>query len=168
MAGNGTNTAQEDRPPQPNPALKSLDVMVGTWELKGRESGPDGEIQGWSTFEWMQGGFYLIQRVDLDYLGHRVVGVEYVGYDEYNKVLRSYFFSNDGPFGSSGGIAPEYTWEVSDDTLTIWFGDVGSPASFRGKFSVDRNIITGRWDWPGGGYEATMIRFERTAQDTAS
>ena len=22
----------------------------------------------------------------------------------------------------------------------------------------DRNTITGRWKWPGGGYEATMTR----------
>jgi hypothetical protein len=24
--------------------------------------------------------------------------------------------------------------------------------------SDDRNTISGRWEWPGGGYEATMIR----------
>jgi hypothetical protein len=168
VADNDTNNTQEDRPPQPNPALKSLDVMVGTWELESRESGPAGEIQGRPTFEWMEGGFYLVQRVDLDYLGHRVVGVEYIGYDEDNEVLRSYFFSNDGPFGPSGGIAPEYTSEVGDDTLTIWFEDVGSPVSFKGKFSDERNTITGRWERPGGDYEATMTRVEPFGQDAVS
>ena len=36
------NDAQANqRAPQPDPPLKSLGVMVGTWDLKGRESGPD-------------------------------------------------------------------------------------------------------------------------------
>jgi predicted SnoaL-like aldol condensation-catalyzing enzyme len=52
----------------------------------------------------------------------------------------------------------EYVWEVSDDTLTIWGGYVGSPAHFKGKFSADGNSNTGRWEWPGGGYESTMTR----------
>ena len=157
MANNDTNNAQEDRSPQPNPALKSLDVMVGTWELKGRESGPDGEIHGQLAFEWLEGGFYLVQHVDIDYIGRKITGVEYIGYDESNQQLKSYFFSNQGP-GPFGGVALEYVWEVGDDTLTIWGGYIGSPAGFKGKFSQDRNSITGRWEWPGGGYEATMTR----------
>src|SRR5215218_2875581 len=68
MADDNANDAQaHDRQPQPNHALKSLDVMVGAWELKGRESGPDGEIHGRPTFEWMEGGFYLVQHVDIGY-----------------------------------------------------------------------------------------------------
>jgi hypothetical protein len=154
---NNTNNAQAYQPPQPNPALASLDVMVGAWELKGRESCPEGEIHGRPTFEWMEGGFYLVQQVDIDYIGRRIVGTEYIGYDEKNDNIRSYFFSNEGP-GPFGRVALEYVWEVGEDTLTIWGGEVGSPASFKGRFSDDRNTITGRWDWPGGGYEATMSR----------
>ncbi len=150
------NDAQ-DQAPRPNPALESLDVMVGTWDLKGRESGPDGEINGQVTFEWMEGGFYLVQRVDIDHIGQKIKGVEYIGYDESNGVLKSYFFSNHGP-GSFGGVALEYVWEVGDDALTIWGGFVGSPANFKGKFSDDHNTVIGRWEWPGGGYEATITR----------
>src|SRR5215216_2676093 len=93
----------------------------------------------------------------IDYIGRRIVGTKYIGYDEENDNLRSYFFSNEasGPFG---GVALEYVWEVGDNTFTIWGGEVGSPASFMGRFSDDRDTITGRWEWPGGGYEATMTR----------
>jgi hypothetical protein len=154
---NANNDQAHDRPPQPNPALNSLDVMVGTWELKGRESGPVGEIHGRPTFEWMEGGFYLVQHVDIDYIGHTIVGTEYIGYDEQNDNLRSYFFSNEGP-GPFGRVALEYVWEVGEDTFTIWGGEVGSPASFKGRFSDDRNKISGRWEYPGGRYEATMTR----------
>ena len=55
-------------------------------------------------------------------------------------------------------VALEYVWEVGEDTFTIWGGEVGSPASFKGRFSDDRNTISGRWEWPGGGYEATMTK----------
>jgi hypothetical protein len=55
------NAQTHQQAPEPNPALESLDVMVGTWELKGRESGSDGEIGGQPTFEWMEVGFYLVQ-----------------------------------------------------------------------------------------------------------
>lgn len=155
---NTTNDAQaHDQPPQPNPALKRLDVLVGTWDLQGREAGTGGEVHGQVAREWMAGGFYLVQRVDIDYTGRQVAGTEYIGYDEANKALKSCFFSTGGP-GPSGGVALEYVWEVGDDTRTIRGGFVGSPANFRGRFSDDRNAIAGRWEWPGGGYEATMTR----------
>src|SRR3954466_10411539 len=120
MADDDTYSAQtHDQPLRPHPALKSLDVMVDTWNVKGRESGPDGEIHGQVTFEWMEGGFFLAQRVGFDHSGQRIKGVEYIGYDESNEALKSYFFSNHGP-SPFGGIALEYVWEVGDDALTIW------------------------------------------------
>ena len=140
-----------EQPPQPTPDLRSLDRLVGTWEVSGTY------LQGQHTFEWMEGGFYLVQHVEIDYIGHRIAGTEYIGYDEENDNLRSYFFSNEGP-GPFGRVALEYVWEVGEDTFTIWGGEVGSPASFKGRFSDDRNTISGRWEWPGGGYEATMTR----------
>jgi len=130
MAGDATKNVQaHQQPPEPNPTLKSLNVMVGTWNIEGREAGSDGEIRGQVAFEWMEGGFFLVQRVYIDYAGRKITGVEYVGYDESNTVLKSYFFSNMGS-GPFPGPALEYVWEVGDDTLTIWGGFVGSPASF--------------------------------------
>jgi hypothetical protein len=61
-------------------------------------------------------------------------------------------------FAGTPGTICEYAWEVGDDTLTIWGGYVGSPASFKGTFSADGNSNTGCWEWPGGGYESTMTR----------
>jgi hypothetical protein len=128
VADDNTKSGQTQDQPGPNPALASLDVMVGTWDLRGRESGPDGEIHGQVTFEWMEGGFYLVQRVDIDHIGQRITGVEYVGSGGSTGTLKPYFFSNHGP-GPFGGVALEYVWEVGADTITIWGGFVGSPAS---------------------------------------
>lgn len=157
MANDSANAPAAQQPPTPSPALRALDVMLGTWDLRGRDLVTDGEIRGRLRFEWLEGGFYLVQHVEIDYVGRKIKGTEYVGYDRESQQLRSYFFSNDGP-SPFGGVALEYVWEVDDDTITIWGGYVGSPAKFQGRFDPDRNSGFGRWEWPGGGYEATMTR----------
>ena len=60
-----------------------------------------------------------------------------------------------GPFAK---VALEYVWDVGDDTLTIWGGEVGSPAFYKGTFSTDRTTVSGHSQRPGGGYESTMTR----------
>jgi hypothetical protein len=52
-------------PPEPSAVLKALDRLVGTWEMSG-------DIQGRNTYEWMEGGYFLIQR--FDYAGRRIRG----------------------------------------------------------------------------------------------
>jgi hypothetical protein len=56
------------------------------------------------------------------------------------------------------GDTLDYVYELEGDTLTIWGGEKGSPAYYRGTFSADGEILTGAWQWPGGGYEATSTR----------
>jgi hypothetical protein len=139
------NSPSSEQPATPNPALKGLDRLVGTWNVSGQD------IDGQVTFEWMEGGFFFTQHVDLVHGGHVIKGIEIIGYDEESKSLKSQFFGNMAEIF-------KYTWEVSDDTLTIWGGEVGSPAVFKGKFSADDNSNTGAWEWPGGGYESSMTR----------
>jgi hypothetical protein len=46
----------EPTAPTPAPGLKALgDRLVGTWKISG-------ESEGETTCEWMDGGFFLIQR----------------------------------------------------------------------------------------------------------
>lgn len=146
-----TTTPTDSPAAEPNPALKQLDVLVGTWTVTGPE------LAGQVTFEWMEGGFYFLQHVDLDHAGNRTTGIEYIGYDPSRRTLQSYFFGNQAP-GPFAKVALEYAWEVGADTLTIWGGEVGSPASYQGTFSDDHSTVTGRWQWPGGGYESTMTK----------
>ena len=143
--------------PSPKPGLRMLDKLVGTWDVKGRESGKEGEINGQVTFEWMDGGFFLRQTVAINHIGTRVSGIEIIGYernggaDDAGTGCTSHFFDN---FGNHF----EYVWEANQKDLTIWGGYVGSPAYFKGQFSDDNNVLTGTWKWPGGGYRSTMKR----------
>ena len=140
----------QNEQPAPNPDLKSLEKLIGTWKQSG---GINGEI----TYEWMEGGFFLIQRVDLDHDGHKIKGMEIIGHlqlfgEEPSKDIKSRFYG-------SGGETFDYVYEVKSDALTIWGGERGSPAYYKGQFSKDGNTLTGSWVYPGGGgYEAISTR----------
>jgi hypothetical protein len=137
--------------PVPNPDLKSLDRLVGTWKQSGG-------VEGTITYEWAEGGFFLIQHVDMESDGRPIKGMEIIGHvqafgEEPGPDIKSRFFS------FLDGMTLDYVYEIDGDTLTIWGGERGSPAYYKGTFSKDGNTMTGGWVYPGGGgYEATTKR----------
>jgi hypothetical protein len=141
---------QDQQAPEPNPDLRTLDRLVGTWNVAG---GAEGQI----TYEWLEGGFFLVQHVDLEQDGQRLKGIEIIGHEKP-------FGAEPGPdlksrYYDSMGNTLDYVYELEGDTLTIWGGERGSPAYFRGTFSADGNSCAGAWVYPGGGgYESTMTR----------
>jgi hypothetical protein len=136
---------------KPDPALKLLDLLVGTWNMIGFEFESDTEIKGYASFEWMEGGFFLVQHVNLEYKGQKIRAIEVIGYDESTMTLKSHCFDNMGNVF-------EHVWELENDSLTIRSEDIRSPVIFTGKFSDSDNLISGAWKWPGGGYTVTMTR----------
>jgi hypothetical protein len=139
-----------DNPPVV-PALQSLAPLIGSWAVSG--PGHSGTV----SYEWFEGGAFIVQRVELVTDGETSRGVEYIGLDPDSGKLQSHFF------GSTGKIL-EYTYELAGSTLTIWFGGTDSPAKFVGEFNADRTVNTGAWQWPGGGYESTMTRLDGDRQ----
>jgi hypothetical protein len=129
----------------PHPMLRILEPLVGTWQVSG--PGHHGTV----TYAWMPGGHFLVQHVELEQDGQATTGVEYIGYDAESGTLKTHFF------GSNGDIL-EYTYELVDRELTIWFGAPGSPARYHGTFDAEGTSATGAWAWPGGGYDSTMTR----------
>ncbi len=59
--------------PKPSPDLKSLDKLVGIWKVSG---GAEGTV----AYEWMEGGFFLLQHFDFEHGDHRVKGLEVIGH----------------------------------------------------------------------------------------
>ena len=147
-----TITTQAEYPAAtPNPDLKSLDRLVGTWNV----SGPD--IHGQVRFEWMEGGFFLLQHVDFVHGGRKIKGLEIIGHlqpfgAEPSPEIRSRYYD-------TVGSTFDYVYEIEGDTLMIWGGEKGSPAYYKGTFSEDGNTNAGAWVYPGGGgYQSTMTR----------
>ena len=136
--------------PDPSPELRALDRLVGTWAVTG---GAEGTV----TYEWMEGGYFLIQRVHLEQFGQQIEGFEVVGN------LRP-FGEMPGPevhsrFYDNTGNTLDYAYELDGDTLRIWAGEKGSPAHYSGTFDDGDHSLSGSWVYPGGGgYESTMTR----------
>ncbi|GIK67430.1 MAG: hypothetical protein BroJett018_52240 [Chloroflexota bacterium] len=134
----------------PNPDMQALNRLVGTWQLSG-------EAVGQVRYEWMSGGFFLIQHVEIHHGGHAINGMEVIGHErlfgaeESSPDIKSRFYDSEGN-------TLDYVYEIEGDTLTIWGGAKGSPAFYRGTFSADGNRVSGGWQWPGGGYSTTMTR----------
>jgi hypothetical protein len=128
----------------PHPDLRTLDRLVGTWNVTG-------EAEGTVTYEWAEGGFFLFQHVELG--GGK--GLEVIGHlhgygEDPSTDIRSRYY------GFSEGETLDYTYQIEADTLTIWMGERGSPAYYEGQFSADGNTINGAWHYPGGGGYTTI------------
>lgn len=136
--------------PTPDAELHKLDRLVGAWKI-------EDEAEGQITFEWLRGGFFLKQVVDITQDGERHTGVEIIGRE---KPMFQELPSEDikSRFYDDSGNTLDYVYEMEDDTLTIWGGEKGSPAYFRGTFSEDGNTLDGSWVWPGGGYHTVATR----------
>jgi hypothetical protein len=149
MAKDETNNQTEDLT-IPNPDLKGLEKLVGTWKVSG---GIKGEI----TFEWMEGGFFLVQHVELVHNGHQVKGIEIIGHEfkfgeKPSSEIKTRFYSY------LDGLTLDYVYEMDGNNLTIWGGEKGSPAYCKGEFSEDGDSFNIEWVYPGGGYKANGVR----------
>jgi len=139
---------------KPNPDLQSLDRLVGTWEISGG-------AEGVCSYEWMEGGFFLAQHVDLEQAGQKIKGLEIIGHthpfgEEPSEDIQSRFYS------LLDGMTLDYVYELKGDTLTVWAGERGSPAYYEGRIGDDGDTVTGEWFIPGGGgYKSISTRIKR-------
>lgn len=133
-------------------ALHTLDRLVGTWSVGG-----EGSSGGTVRYAWFEGDAFLVQTIDVVGAdGEATRGVEYIGWDPASGTLRSHYFSGSGEI-------LEYTYDLTGEVLTIWFGGTDSPAKFVGTFDRTAGRCAGAWEWPGGGYESTMTRLDEEA-----
>jgi len=151
---NKNETNHEAQPQSATPDFKSLEKLIGTWKTSGG-------VQGEVTFERMEGGFFLIQHVDLEHNGRKIKGIEIIGSDpksggEPGAEFKSRFYS------FLDGATSDYVYEPDgDDTFTLWMEEKGSSGYMKGKISEDGNKFTGEWIYPGGGYKATGIKVQQ-------
>ncbi|MFN8528561.1 MAG: hypothetical protein U0670_08115 [Anaerolineae bacterium] len=140
-----SNDATAAPVPTPNPDLKAFERLIGTWKV-------EGGVQGQTSYEWMEGGFFLIQRFELvDVKGIEIIGHEQKFGEGISAEIKSRFYGYRGE-------TFDYVYEMDGNTLTIWGGEKGSPAYYKGSFSADGNTLSGDWVYPGGGYSSVSTR----------
>lgn len=155
MVDDNASAQAYQQTPTPHPDLKSLDRLVGTWNV----IDPSGAaaVHGTVTYEWMEGGFFLVQHVDLQQDGQHTKGLEIIGHlQPFGEAPSVEIWSR---YYDNGGNTLDYVYELDGDTLTIWSGAKGSPAYYKGTFSDDGDSLAGAWVYPGGGgYASTSTR----------
>lgn len=140
----------DDGSAAPDPRLRSLDVLIGHWTITG-------EAEGETGYEWMDGGFFLLQRGRLTHDGRTHSFLEVIGFERG--------FATTSPAAditsrvyTTAGDTLDYVYEADEQTVTIWGGAKGSPAAYRGRWEQGGDALHGAWEWPGGGYATVMSR----------
>lgn len=144
-------------PPTPDPALKRLDFLVGTWEVEGvteeGPAGPAGTVSTTETYEWLDGGFFLVHHwngtMDIGGMAMADTGYEFFDCDEATGHYRARFFNNFGPYDNEGSV---YTGTFDNDDVLAITG----PA--RRTFRVnDDGTISANSEMPAG--DGTFVPF---------
>ena len=153
------NIQEKDEVTQPNPALKRLDVLIGTWNLTGRTLDSDQDnITGWNTFEWLPGGFFMKSTGEINFKGVLIQSLEIIGYDPKNDTFPSSIYSN------MDGKALPYDWNVEGSIVT----HSDKTSTYKGTLSADGQTLSGGWrpkqgqaESPENSYDAIMTRVKK-------
>jgi Protein of unknown function (DUF1579) len=143
--------------PEPDPALKRLERLVGTWEFTGRTVGSEVDnVFGRNTFEWLPGRLFLLQRIDIEFVGQEVAGIEVIGYDPETDSFPSTVYSNFSP------TPLPYRYEVDDERLEISVSYGPIDATFTGAFGEDGRNFSGGWRPNPGADETVNVPYDLT------
>jgi hypothetical protein len=125
--------------PQPDPALRRLDRLVGRWSMEGNLVDSDEKIiKGETEFRWLPGGFFLEQRGRIDFMGQQIDALELIGYDAETDTFPSTVFSGFSP------TPLPYRWDVRGDDVTISVSYEPLNATFTGQWRED-GTFSGGW-----------------------
>lgn len=127
--------------PEKGPGHRFLEAFAGHWAIEGN-NGPvapsaKGEaVSGYEVYEWLEGGYFLINRFDRKMGGERFTGMGWIGYDPVSRGYLSYSISNLG-------FLRVYEVEISDGEIKI------NAESERASIKVgsDTNTMSIHWEY---------------------
>lgn len=120
----GTDEATGYEAPTPDPALKQLDFLVGTWTVEGMTeegpAGPAGRVDSTETYAWLDGGFFLVHHwngtMEMGGMAMVDTGYEFFDYRPETQEYHARFFNNFGPYDDEGSL---YKGTFDGDILAI-------------------------------------------------
>ena len=137
-----------------DPALQPFDALIGTWGTEATHPMIDAVVPGGVTFEWLEGGHFLVQRSHND---HELFpdAISVIGAPEAGDGLVMEYFD-------SRGVRRTYGISFDDGVLRMWRDD---PA-FAQRFSatVQDELFEGRWQvarTPGDWEDDVVVTYSR-------
>jgi hypothetical protein len=124
---------------KPGSEHKLLDMFEGKWKTEGtvkaRGDDPELKITGTDVYEWFEGGFFLIHKVDVVIGKEKIKNIEIIGYDELTNSYTLHSFDNKGNSEEMKGSFNKGVWTISGNSLR-----------FNGRFTEDGKILSGIWE----------------------
>jgi hypothetical protein len=118
-----------------DPWLERFDALIGTWATEATHPQFDGVVLGVTTFEWLEGERFLVERVHNDHElfpdSISIIGAPEAG----DRLVMEYF--------DSRGVRRTYRISLEDGALRIWRDD----PTFAQRFSatLGAESFEGQW-----------------------
>jgi len=112
-----------------DPALEPFDTLVGTWDTEAKHRLVDAVVNGTVTFEWLEGGHFLLQRSRTD---HELFpdAICVIGAPEDGEGLVMEYFD-------SRGVRRTYRVSLDDGVWRFWRDDPGFDQRFSATLGQD-------------------------------
>ncbi len=117
--------------------LEPFDALVGTWESIATHPALSGvEVPGSSSFDWLEGGHYLIGRSRNEHTDFPD-SLQVIGADDDGLVMHYY---------DSRGVERVYGTSLRDREWRLWRDDPEFAQRFVGTFEDGGSRIIGQWE----------------------
>jgi hypothetical protein len=142
----------DDIPAERPGALDRLGVLIGQWEVEASfEAGffgpgaPAVTGRGRTTFEWLEGRFFLIQRFVNEHPA-APSGITIIGAGADPETFEQHYCD-------SRGVARVYQMSLEDGVWKLWREAPGFWQRYTGEISEDGTTIKGAWEASEDGRE---------------
>jgi hypothetical protein len=133
----------------PNPALKPFEVLVGEWKTTGTHPYfPDTPLQGRVSFEWFEGGAFLIMRSEINHPKFPD-GIGIFGSDDEEGTYHMIYFDERG-------VSRKYDASIEDGQLKWWRDDLHLSQRFTMTLEKDKMVSRGEMSRDGGNWEKDL------------
>lgn len=134
-------------------SLDRLDALTGHWTMEAafeaERFGPGSPAVtsrgGRTTFEWLDGGFFLIQRFETDQPS-APSGIAIIGAGTEPETFTQHYYD-------SRGVARSYEMTLNDGVWKVERAAPGFWQRYTGVISGDGATITGAWEYSADGRE---------------
>lgn len=134
---------------KPNSVLAPFGVLVGEWQTTGSHPYfPNTELHGRVSFEWLEGGAFLMMRSRIDHPEFPDSVAIFASDDDAGTYYQLYF--------DERGISRKYDVGITASQLTWWRNDAHFSQRFTMTIEPNRLVSKGEMSKNGGAWERDL------------
>ena len=131
------NQHSRQEAPSPNPALQPFSLLIGNWNTTGTHGlVPDTILHGHTSFEWLEGGAFLMMRSEIDD-PRFPKGIAIIGSDDSEEAYYMLTFDDRG-------VSRKYDVSLHDNIWKWWRNAPGFFQRYEGTILGDGHMIIGK------------------------